>query len=168
MVMGSNTFIGVEYSTSSVLGAINQRNVFSRVHDGAMIEISGGVGNVISGNWFGYLPNGNIQWPSASLDTAAIYLILSPGTTFIGSNMDSTGDSLEFNWFGGLYANNIQGEGTYIMIRGNYFGYLIAGDSLSGARSRADIPEMIRLGNSGTGTCIIGNLQSELMSRNND
>jgi len=117
---GIGTVIGVDYTTSSLPGAINQRNVFAPTNYSIIITVTAS-NTIISGNYFGYLITGAPYNTPKSYYGSGIRDNGSP-MVIIGTNEDGVGDELERNWFGCLYESLISNAGTS-QISGNYFGF---------------------------------------------
>jgi len=119
-VAGIDAVIGVDYATSSLPGAKNQRNVFASNAVNVRIE-SFANNTIVSGNYFGYTTTGAPSTSASSVYGYGVYDWGSPVVT-IGTNEDGVGDDVEQNWFGCVY-RPVHLDASTARISGNYFGF---------------------------------------------
>jgi len=126
--MGASSTIGIQHTYSNLPLAKHQRNIFSQY---TMVTCRG-TNTVVSGNWFGYNYDGTATRYSPYIVPGTSRAIDMLGTqVIVGTNEDSSGDSVEGNWFSCLLPVTLNSKAA--RIAGNFFGFERGGQTNSSA-----------------------------------
>ncbi len=97
---------------------IAERNVFGS--DGYGIYINGNTNNRISGNYFGFTPDG-----TSTISSGSVYMRQDSSNNLVGVDGDGVSDDIEVNYFGNAYASIIITTGTYVTTGNEIVGNVI-------------------------------------------